>query len=633
MKELRPRAFLSTTAALLVVAASLVASLSFASAQQPTALRLDVVSVATADYPNARAVVNVEDGTGANVQQLTAANFSATLDGAPVGVVSADLASSQNLPLDLLLVVDISGSMAGAPIQQAKEAARAFVNGLAPEDRVAVMAFSDDVRLVQDYTTDRTQTTAAIDGLQAAGNTALYKATQAAAYSLATSGAGRRVAILLSDGAQDGVPVTATRDEALVSAGNAGAPFFTIGEGRGIDRDYLNALATQTKGRYLEAPNPNDLTELYAGIGKLLRSQYVVTFDATGARDGSTLVLQVRAGEQSASGSATFSPAAGFGPAAPVIAGLKDGEAIDGSRVVTVDVGNRAGARVTFYVDDSNVAELAQPPFTYTLDPATLASGTHSLRVVVTDAAGAQPAQAALGFNWTAPPPASGGHGLPLLPIAAVLAGVLVVALVAAVVLRIRAVREEAPQRSDGVLALAKPSLAAPPLADDGPQAEPESVGEPMGLLIARDGSDIGNEYAVGGSPVSIGSGRRCGVRVDDPEVGAEEARIWIRKGQLMVHRFTRLTTMVNTGATGGWAILDPGDTFEIGGHRYEFRLLPAEQTEPRPEPPGDIPSVLRDPDVPRRAAAETPPAAGRQAASSPFAELMPRNDWGKNAD
>lgn len=636
VNELASRARPRRSAALVALLALFaILGVGIARAQQSAGLRVDVTSVTTADYPNARAVVNVEDSSGGDVQQLTAANFSATLDGAPVTIASAELASSQKLPLDLLLVMDVSGSMAGSPIQQAKEAARAFVNSLAPEDRVAVLAFSDDVRLVQDYTTDRAQTITAIDGLQAAGNTALYKATQAAAYSMATSAASRRVAILLSDGAQDGVPLTATRDEALASAASAGAPFFTIGEGRGIDRDYLSALATQTKGRYLEAPNPDDLTGLYAGIGKLLRSQYVVTFNAAAARERSSLTLQVRAGELSASGSATFSPATGFAPAAPVVSGLKDGEVIDGKRKVTVDGGNRADARVTFYLDDTNVTELTKPPFTYTLDPAALASGAHSLRVVVTDAAGAQPAQAAIGFNWTAPPPPRAG-GLPLLPIAAALAGVIVVALVGAVVLRIRAVREQAPQTADGVLALAKPSLSAPPPSADESPAEPESIGEPMGLLVARNGSDIGSEYAVGGSPVSIGSGWRCGVRIEDPELGAEEARIWIRKGHLMVHRITRLTTMVNTGATGGWAILDPGDTFDIGSHRYEFRLLPVEQPEPRPEPaPGDIPNVLRDPDVPRRPAAiEAPPPSGpRSANTSPLAELMPRDDWGKNTD
>jgi hypothetical protein len=177
----------------------------------------------------------------------------------------------------------------------------------------------------------------------------------------------------------------------------------------------------------------------------------------------------------------------------------------------------------------------------------------------------------------------------------------------------------------------AVPSVRTPePVADE--RVEQESIGDALGLLISRSGPDLGSEYAVGGSPVSIGSGARCGVRVNDPDLGAEEARIWIRKGQLMVHRITKLTNIVNDGAAGGWLILDPNDTFEIGQHRFEFRLMPEGYTIPTPP---ETPNVLRD--------GSARPAANPDAAPLPrqvtpprpstFSELMPRNDLGTNSD
>ena len=102
----------------LIASAAVCAMLGVADAQQPSTLRADIVSVSAGDYPAARAVVNIEDAGGGGVKSLTVANFKATVGGRPAAILSADLASSQNAPLDVLLLMDVSGSMAGEPIQQ-----------------------------------------------------------------------------------------------------------------------------------------------------------------------------------------------------------------------------------------------------------------------------------------------------------------------------------------------------------------------------------------------------------------------------------------------------------------------------------------------------------------------------------
>lgn len=628
MTELRLRA-ISRPARLFVFALVIaLAAAGAAHAQQPSNVGAEIVSVTAGDYPMARAVVNIEGTT----QAVSSQDFSATIDGQPAQVTGADLASSQNIPLDVLFVMDVSGSMQGAPLARAKEAAVAFVNGLAPGDRVSVLAFSDEVRLAQDYTDDHAAAIAAINGLTAAGNTALYRATDEAARKAASSSVSRRVVILLSDGAQDGVPLTIKPEDAIASAASGGTPFFAIGEGNGIDRAYLQSLADATKGRYLEAPNPSGLTDLYTGIGQLLRSQYVVTFDATNAHDGSTLTLQLTASGQMASTSAAFSLPAGFGPAGVTVAGIGEGEALSAVRSVTADVGSRVDAKVKFYVDDTVVAEVTQPPYTYDLDPTKLAGGAHKLRVVASDADGSHAAEASLSFQSALPAKTTsggGGSGLPLLPIAAGGVGLIVLALAVVVLMRVRSIRSQDAESAERMLpwATSVPSVRTPePVAEEAP--EPESIGEPLGLLIPRAGPDLGSEYTVGGTPVSVGSGARCGVRIHDAEMGAEEARIWVRNGHLMVHRMTKLTTMVNEGASGGWVILEPGDTFEVGDHRFEFRLLPAQG---RAASGGDVPNILRERPAPATPPPTTPPPAPRVQPQHPttFSELMPRNDVG----
>jgi VWFA-related protein len=616
------------TGAVLAVLALLVVAQSVAHGQQPSSLRASVSGVSTEAFPNATALVSVDDSSGAGVKGLAAANFSVTIDGKPATVVSADLASSRALPLDVLLLMDASGSMAGGAITRVRESAKAFVAGLAPEDRVAITSFSDDVKLLQDFTVDRSQTQAAIDSLVATGNTALYQATVLAAQKMAASPARRRAVILLSDGAQDGVPLTVTREQALAGAGDAGVPFFTIGEGSDIDREYLQALAGLTRGRYLEAPNLTDIGTVYAGVGQLLRGQYTVTFDASAASPtGSTVVVSLRNGAAAADATVTLKPGPNFGPPPIVIDGVQEGDSVAEVRTVTV-TGAPAAATVEFYVDDVNVFETASPPYTYTFDPTRFAPGAHALRVS-TQAFG-RPVEARTSFSSTRPAAKAGGGGLPVLPIAAGAAAVVLAVVVVGFAWRLRAMPTDDPDAlASRVVPFAARVRAAVSLEEvptDG--AEPENIGEPMGVLISRAGTDLGNEYAVGGRPVSIGSGTGCGVRVDDPGLVGEEARIWVSKGHLMLHKMTKLTAMVTDGNSGGWQILDPGDTFEIGGHRFEFRMLP--EASPQRDL-GDVPNVLRDPDPLFRSVA--PPQVGsplpmpEAAQRSSFSDLMPRSD------
>ncbi|MGH7635268.1 MAG: vWA domain-containing protein, partial [Gemmatimonadaceae bacterium] len=250
-------------------------------AAQDASLSVQIANVSDAGYPKAQAVVTIDDTSSAAAPVLTPVDVSVSLAGASAKVLSAELASSETTPLDVLFVIDTSGSMAGPPIALAKDAAKAFIAQLAPEDRVAVMGFSDEVRVLQDYTTDRAAASSVIDGLTAAGNTALYQATAGAAVKAASSPASRRAIILLSDGADEGSASTTTREQAIDAVTHVGVPVFAVGEGAGIDRDYLQQVGASSNGRYLEAPDPKQLGALYSGIARLLRTQYVITFDAS----------------------------------------------------------------------------------------------------------------------------------------------------------------------------------------------------------------------------------------------------------------------------------------------------------------------------------------------------------------
>lgn len=105
-------------------------------------------------------------------------------------------------PTQFVFVFDNSGSMAGEPLQAAKEVAISFVDLLSPQDRVSFIVFDQRVRLLQDgHTTDKTRLVASIEGIRAEGFSLYIPALRLAGQELEQQYLTRRpVVIFLSDG-------------------------------------------------------------------------------------------------------------------------------------------------------------------------------------------------------------------------------------------------------------------------------------------------------------------------------------------------------------------------------------------------------------------------------------------------
>jgi Ca-activated chloride channel homolog len=81
----------------------------------------------------------------------------------------------RQLPLNLCLILDHSGSMKGLPLSTVKQAARELIKSLKPEDRLSVVAFDHQAEVIVtcQQVTDPTDIFEKIEKLQAAGGTAI----------------------------------------------------------------------------------------------------------------------------------------------------------------------------------------------------------------------------------------------------------------------------------------------------------------------------------------------------------------------------------------------------------------------------------------------------------------------------
>jgi Ca-activated chloride channel homolog len=208
-----------------------------------------------------------------------------------------DLAAFDAIPLNVVLALDVSASMAGEPLAQLKAAGRAVADGLAPDDRAGLITFSQVVRLRLPLTADRAAVRAALDASWAGGDTALVDAAEAAVI-LGASDVGRALVILFSDGVDTSSwlapPVV------LQSARRADAVVYAVSSQRtGTLPKFLDDLCDATGGRLLKVDSPDALTPTLLQVIREFRQRYVVSYTPHGVAPDGWHALQVRVRDRS----------------------------------------------------------------------------------------------------------------------------------------------------------------------------------------------------------------------------------------------------------------------------------------------------------------------------------------------
>lgn len=181
---------------------------------------------------------------------------------------------SESLPLDVVLVVDRSGSMEGPKI----EAARAVGADFAAEldfrrAHAATVLFATEAELTQPLTDDAAAVIRGVAQARAGGGTDIAEALAEAGAELAGPRAqpdARKAVVLLTDGKPDGGQDPRGRTLAQADAlRRSGVLVFAIGLGADVDRALLRQVAGDAS-RYFEAPSAAELAAIYRLIARRL---------------------------------------------------------------------------------------------------------------------------------------------------------------------------------------------------------------------------------------------------------------------------------------------------------------------------------------------------------------------------
>ena len=199
----------------------------------------------------------------------------------------------QNLGLAkaIVLAVDRSQSMRGAPLANAGEAARSFVAAKQGTDEVSVVAFGARAVALSPFSTAVQDGDGALSRLKvdSGRGTALYDSVAGGGRGAGSNPLPGRVIILLSDGADNASKLTLT--QAISAAHAANAAVYTIGiEGKGFTSAPLEQLSAATGGQYYGASSTAALKSVYGTIGEVLKRTWRVQY-VTAARPGDLIRL------------------------------------------------------------------------------------------------------------------------------------------------------------------------------------------------------------------------------------------------------------------------------------------------------------------------------------------------------
>ena len=179
-------------------------------------------------------------------------------------------------PLDVMIIIDKSGSMAGTKLSQAKTAATAFINNLVlGSDRVGYVSYSTTATLENGLTTSFDTIKAKIASTVSNGNTNIGGAARIAYQEMLINGrAGvKHVIIILTDGQANVSDVrTLTPNQYAINQSDLaklrGMIVYSIGLGTDVDSDLLSSMATLPSYFY-NSPTGSDLSNIYLQIAAI----------------------------------------------------------------------------------------------------------------------------------------------------------------------------------------------------------------------------------------------------------------------------------------------------------------------------------------------------------------------------
>ncbi len=240
--------------------------------------------------------VTVRDGTGRLVTSLGQDDFNVAEAGAAQPITQF---ARERVPVSLALVLDISDSMRGPRMDDARQALLAFADDLLkPEDDAALLVFNHESRVLLGWTADRGRLREALEGVRPTGGTAIYDAVNSALPLFEDRRHPRAAIVLVSDGADTAsdIPVIDLKQR----LGRGDVFLYGIAVDSPNDRaatrinpQVFRELSAQSGGYAEIVSSPADIGPATSRIADELNAQYMIGYTPTTPGDGTYRSIRV----------------------------------------------------------------------------------------------------------------------------------------------------------------------------------------------------------------------------------------------------------------------------------------------------------------------------------------------------
>lgn len=242
----------------------------------------------------------VRDADGRLVADLPASAFTIFEDGVPQPITQF---TSERVPVGLGLLLDVSDSMFGQRILDARAAVERFLlESLSQDDALFVLTFNHQPRLLTTWTTPAEAMTVrqSLDSIRPSGGTAIYDAVLNALPVIDRRPRDRAALVIISDGA-DTASDTSLRDlrtallrtDAFIYAVAIDSPLRQAINTR-VNPEALAEITNQSGGRTEVVHDTTELAAATARIAEELNTQYVLGYSSPHPGDGRFHGIRVR---------------------------------------------------------------------------------------------------------------------------------------------------------------------------------------------------------------------------------------------------------------------------------------------------------------------------------------------------
>jgi len=233
------------------------------------------------DVDVVQVTVSVSDSRGRFIKGIPQEAFHVQEDGHPQTITHF---ASEDVPLELVAAIDISGSM-GPAMPRVKQAVKEFLGEVPTQDQVTLLGFNDNIFTLTRKATDPAERMKAVDRLAPWGSTALYDVLLRGVEILGRQ-TGRKALVVFTDGEDQGSHATINDVERRMQSTDV--TLYMIAQGRGVTMEPLKKimerLSTPTGGRAIFT---DSLDELHAAFGDLLdelSNQYLLGYQSSNTR-------------------------------------------------------------------------------------------------------------------------------------------------------------------------------------------------------------------------------------------------------------------------------------------------------------------------------------------------------------